>query len=127
MRRLGRCLGVPGVVAIVLAAAVLVQGPGASGADTARQDRQPPVEVVVGGAPSGGLSLITRARSSGDGDAWSVKRFSKSELLGAALGLAWLALLSGWFLVRPDRRGASPSRRASRAAPRAPPRFLVAI
>jgi hypothetical protein len=124
-RCLGRCLGVAGVVAIVLAAAVLVQGSETSGARAAHQHRQGPVEVVVGAAPSGGLSLVTRARSSGDGDAWSVNRFSTSEVVGAALGLAVSSLLSGWFLVRPERRCASPSRRASRAAPRAPPRLLA--
>jgi hypothetical protein len=124
MRGIGRRLAVAGVLAVVLAA-VLVQG-----SETSRggwvDSEQRAAAVVVGAAPSGALSLVTRARTAVDGELVSLSRFSKAALVGAALGLGLPAPAWGWwYLMRPDRRFASPSRRASLAALRAPPRLVV--
>jgi hypothetical protein len=82
---------------------------------------------LSGSAPSGALSLVTRSRTAAEGELVSLSRFSKAELVGAALGLGLPSLMWGWwYLIRPDRRFASPSRRASLAALRAPPRLVIA-
>jgi hypothetical protein len=125
MRGIGRRLAVAGVLAVVLAA-VLVQGSETSGGGWVDSGEQRAAAVVVGAAPSGALSLVTRARTAVDGELVSLSRFSKAALVGAALGLGLQPPAWGWwYLMRPDRRFASPSRRASLAALRAPPRLVV--
>lgn len=125
MRGLGCRLSVAGVLALVLAA-VLVQGSETSGVSRIDRDDQRAAAVVVGVAPGGGLSLVTRARTAVDGELVSVGRFSKAELVGAALALVLLSRAWGWwYLRRPDPRLASPSRRAWLAALRAPPRLVL--
>jgi hypothetical protein len=124
MRAIGCRLAVAGILAVVLAA-MLVQG---SEVSTARVDRgeQGAAAVVVGAPPTGGLSLVTRARSAVDSELLSLGRFSTAELVAAALGLGLASLASGWwYLTRPDRRFASPSRRASLPPLRAPPRLVI--
>jgi hypothetical protein len=125
MRGIGRRLAVAGVLAVVLAA-VLVQGSETSRGGWVDSGEQRAAAVVVGAAPGGALSLVTRARTAVDGELVSLSRFSKAALVGAALGLGLPAPAWGWwYLMRPDRRFASPSRRASLAALRAPPRLVV--
>jgi len=110
----------------VVLAAVLLQGSEISGGGRADRDERRAAAVVVGAAPSGVLPLVTRARTAVDGELVSLSRLSKAELAGAALGLGLPFLAWGWwYLRRPDRRFASPSRRASLAALRAPPRLVV--
>ena len=125
MRGIGCRLAVAGVLAVVLAA-VLVQRSETSGTGPVARDGQRAAEVVIAAAPTGGLSLVTRARTALDGELFPVSRFAKAELVGAAMGLGLLSLAwSWWYLMRPDRWFASPSRRAARAALRAPPGLVV--
>jgi hypothetical protein len=125
MRGIGCRLAVAGVLAVVLAA-VLVQGSETSRGGPVDRGEQRAAAVVVGSAPSGALSLVTRSRTAAEGEMISLSRFSKAELVGAALRLGLPSLMWGWwYLIRPDRRFASPSRRASLAALRAPPRLVV--
>jgi hypothetical protein len=125
MRGLGCRLTVAGVLALVLAA-VLVQGSETSKVNRTDGDDHSAGAVVVGAAPGGGLSLVTRARTAVDGELGSVNRFSKAELVGAALALVLLSRAWGWWYLRhPDPRFASPSRRAWLAALRAPPRLVL--
>jgi hypothetical protein len=125
MRGIGCRLAVAGVLAVVLAA-VLVQGSETSGDGRVDRDGQRAAAVVVGAAPTGGSLLVTRARTGVDGEVVSLSRLSKAELVAASLGLGLPSLAWGWwYLMRPDRRFASPSRRALLAALRAPPRLVV--
>ena len=125
MRGIGCRLAVAGILAVVLAA-VLVQRSETSGSGPIDRDGQRAAEVVIAAAPTGGLALVTRARTALDGELFSASRFSKAELVGAALGLGLLSLAwSWWYLRRPDRWFASPSRRATHAALRAPPGLVV--
>ena len=123
MRGPGCRLAVAGALAVALAA-VLVQGSETSGVNRIDRDDQHAAAVVVGVAPGGGVSLVTRARAAADGELVPVSRFRKAELLGAALALGLLAQ-GWWYLRRPDPRFASPSRRAWPAALRAPPRLVA--
>jgi hypothetical protein len=125
MRGIGCRLAVAGVLAVVLAA-LLVQRSETPGGGPVDRHGQRGAEVVIAAAPTDGLSLVTRARTALDGELFSARRFSKAELVGAALGLGLLSLAwSWWYLMRPDRWFASPSRRAGRAALRAPPGLVV--
>jgi hypothetical protein len=120
MRGIGCRLAMAGVLAVVLAA-VLVQRSDTSGVSRVDSDGRRAAAVVVGAPPTGGLSLVARARAAVDGELVSVGRVSKAEL-GAAMGLGLPSLAWGWwYLIRPDRRFGSPSRRAWLAALRAPP------
>jgi hypothetical protein len=125
MRGVGRRLAVAGIAAVVLAA-VLVQASEVPAGDGFDRDRDPGAAVVSAVSPGGDLALVTRGRAAFDGDPVSVTRFSKTELSSVALGLGSTSLGWGWwYLLRPDRRLASPPRRASGAALRAPPRLVV--
>lgn len=124
MDGVGRRLGV--VIAALVLAAVVVQASDVSAGEGLDGDGGRAAAVVAAVSPGGGLSLVTRGRLAVDGELQAVSRFSKAELSGVALGLGLPALAWGWwYLLRPDRRLASPFRRASRAALRAPPRPLV--
>jgi hypothetical protein len=85
--------------------------------------------AVVDAAHAGVAPVAVRARTLAGGELGSLAPSSRTRL-----GALALALVSGlvpvaaawWCLARPDRRLASPLRRSSLAALRAPPVFVFA-
>ena len=92
----------------MLLAACWFSGPRPQGRARSLVTGSAAAEVVITAGPTGGLSLVTRARTALDGELFPVSRFSNAELVGAVLGLGLLSLAwSWWCLMRPDHWFAS--------------------